>query len=59
MENIKHEKFKRIADKRLENFKVSAERLSRVFNKLYFDYSPEEREFIKKEVEKATSKIFN
>ena len=55
----KEKKFKRIAPKRLINFKLSAERLSRCLNKSYFDYTEEEKRYIINEVNKSITKLFN
>ena len=55
----KEQKFKRIASKRLVNFKLSAERLSKCFNKTYFDYTDEEKKYVSDEVQKTVNKLFN
>jgi len=47
----KNEKFERIAPKRIENFKLSADRLSKISNKVYFEFSDEQRKEILKEIE--------
>jgi len=47
----KNEKFERIAPKRIENFKLSADRLSKISNKVYFDYTDEQKADILKEIE--------
>jgi hypothetical protein len=55
----KEQKFKRIAPKRLTNFKLSAERLSKCLNENYFDYTQEEKAYIIDEVNKTINKFFN
>lgn len=55
----KEQKFKRIAPKRLVNFKLSVERLSRCLNKSYFDYTEDEKQYIINEVKKTVNKHFN
>jgi hypothetical protein len=55
----KEQKFKRIAPKRLANFKLSADRLSKCLNKAYFDYTDEEKQYINEEVNKTINKLFN
>ena len=54
----KEEKFKRIAPKRLVNFKLSAERLSKCLNENYFDFTQEEKAYIIEQVNKTIKKIF-
>lgn len=54
----KEQKFKRIASKRLVNFKLSAERLSKCLNKSYFDYTDEEQRYIIEEVNNTVNKLF-
>lgn len=54
----KEEKFKRIAPKRLVNFRLSAERLSKCLNENYFDYTPDEKAYIIEEVNKTIKKLF-
>ena len=39
----KEQKFKKIAPKRLANFKLSADRLSKCLNKTYFDLTEKEK----------------
>lgn len=55
----KEQKFKRIAPKRLANFKLSADRLSKCLNKAYFDFTEEEKRYIIEEVNKSVNKLFN
>jgi hypothetical protein len=54
----KEEKFKRIAPKRLVNFKLSAERLSKCLNENYFDFTQEEKAYIIEQVNKTIKKLF-
>ncbi len=54
----KEQKFKRIASKRLVNFKLSAERLSKCLNKAYFDYTDEEKRYVIEEVNNTVNKLF-
>jgi len=49
----KNEKFERIAPKRVENFKLSAERLSKISNKVFFEYTDEQKAEILKEIEEV------
>jgi len=56
--NKKEQKFKRIAPKRLTNFKISAERLSKCFNENYFEYTPEEKAYVIQEINTTIKKLF-
>lgn len=56
--NKKEQKFKRIAPKRLANFKLSADRLSKCFNENYFDFTQKEKAYIIEEVKKTIQKLF-
>ena len=55
----KEQKFKRIAPKRLANFKLSADRLSKCLNKDYFDFTENEKRYIIDEINKKVNKLFN
>lgn len=56
--NTKEQKFKRIMPKRLVNFKMSADRLAKCFNKAYYDFTEEEKKYVMDEINKTIKKLF-
>lgn len=57
MKESKNDKFKRLKDKRIDNFKLSADRLGKLSNKYYFEYSEEERAEVLKEIDDTCKKL--
>lgn len=53
----KNEKFQRILPKRIENFIVSADRLGKLSNKHYFNFTPEEAQKVKKKIEEVCKRL--
>jgi uncharacterized protein YecE (DUF72 family) len=50
-----NDKFKRITPKRISNFRIASERLSKISSKLYYDYTEDEM----KEILKQVDEIYN
>lgn len=59
MDKEKLEKWDRIYPKRIENFRVSADRLSKLGNKYYFECTPDQKKELLDEVDKITKMIKN